>query len=565
VSHSSQSFNYFDFFEDHAPPSSLELALHHTSGSGSPGPTHSDLTAETGNLNWGVLHPEFLFGKGADIFGMEVLDTTTDTNPGSDFEPTSTGNIIPTPGSPNSPPQGNEELEEARRPRTSGVGLTVRDNGKKRLMTFPHANFRNPNPYETINLHENGPEMLMLRFDKEVCGVLSIMDGPTENPWRKFVWPLAPDSPAVYHAIAALTAFHASREKPSFRVDGMEHMRRSIRSLASNLEKMPSTTALATALLLSFAESWDQHVSTGSYHLRGTLCLVDKLRENHELHDDEIQNINLLNFLLNTWCYRAVLAEIAAPWHFPELSVLQQLRNHLEVNLEPDISQEVELNPLMGAARTLFPLIHLVAAVCIMAWNTSSNSITIICYARVLRERIDRWKPGGSFQPPEDPNSAVSDALETAEAYRYATLLHLHQAFPEIPSLSSALLSKKTLIRLSNVPIYSSVIVVQIYPLLAAGCEAYTKEDRDWVVDRWKAMANRMKIGSIDRCLEITKEVWTRRDAFLKTKNTVAVYTATPGVKDETLKIEALEPEMTVRGKLHWLSVMKDWNWEVDL
>jgi hypothetical protein len=51
-------------------------------------------------LHWGGLHPEFLFGKGANYIAMEVFDTTTDTNAELDFEPAATGHIIPTPGSP---------------------------------------------------------------------------------------------------------------------------------------------------------------------------------------------------------------------------------------------------------------------------------------------------------------------------------------------------------------------------------------------------------------------------------------------------------------------------------
>jgi hypothetical protein len=84
--------------------------------------------------------------------------------------------------------------------------------------------------YRQPEVLAGSPEMLMLRFDKQTCGILSVKDGPTENPWRTLVWPLARDSPALYHAIASMTAFHTSKEKPALRVDGMEHMRRSIRS-----------------------------------------------------------------------------------------------------------------------------------------------------------------------------------------------------------------------------------------------------------------------------------------------------------------------------------------------
>ena len=106
--------------------------------------------------------------------------------------------------------------------------------------------------YRQPEVQAGSPEMLMLRFDKQTCGILSVKDGPTENPWRTLIWPLARDSPALYHAIASMTAFHTSKEKPALRVDGMEHMRRSIRSLATGIEKMRTDTALATTLVLAF-------------------------------------------------------------------------------------------------------------------------------------------------------------------------------------------------------------------------------------------------------------------------------------------------------------------------
>jgi hypothetical protein len=131
------------------------------------------------------------------------------------------------------------------------------------------------NIYRQLEFHLASPEMLMLRFDRQTCGILSVKDGPTENPWRTLVWPLARDSPALYHAIASMTAFHMSKEKPALRVDGLEHMRLSIRLLAIGIEQMRTDIALATTLVLIFSESWDQHITTGIEHLRGAKILVN--------------------------------------------------------------------------------------------------------------------------------------------------------------------------------------------------------------------------------------------------------------------------------------------------
>ena len=454
------------------------------------------------------------------------------------------------------------------------------------------------------------PEMLMLRFDKQTCGILSVKDGPTENPWRTLVWPLARDSTALYHAIASMTAFHHAREKPALRVDGIEHMRSSIRSLASGIEKMRTDTALATTLVLAFSESWDVHISTGIEHLRGARVLVNQALTKHTKRPLNGDDLARLKFLCNTWVYMDVIARLTSIDDDDDTdfdTILAPLNGPYE-------RQSTDIDPLMGCASTLFPLIGRAANLCRKVRAVESNSIAIISQAVELKEQIEQWQPSTDLEDPEDPSCKIRDALQTAEAYRFATLLYLHQAVPEIPSLTSAQLAQETLRRLATVPLSSRIVIVQIYPLLAAGCEAYDSEARRWVEDRWLAMSQRMWIGNIDKCLVVTKEVWNRRDMAKAVKEAAKMTqrrpmmmhsesskrkfeeeqmedifsfsdmlngTSSSGSKrpmtsfsmmqpgpSQTKKnksepiIEQMDPEMTVRGSLHWVGVMKEWAWE---
>ncbi|CZR63591.1 probable acriflavine sensitivity control protein ACR-2 [Phialocephala subalpina] len=475
--------------------------------------------------------------------------------------------------------------------------------------------------YRQPEVQAGSPEMLMLRFDKQTCGILSVKDGPTENPWRTLVWPLARDSPALYHAIASMTAFHTSKEKPALRVDGMEHMRRSIRSLATGIEKMRTDTALATTLVLAFSESWDQHISTGIEHLRGARILVNQALVSHKKQNLMGDDFARLKFLCNTWVYMDVIARLTSIDDDDTVDFEQVLA---PLNMESP-NGHAEIDPLMGCASTLFPIIGRVANLCRKVRKVDSNSIAIISQAIELKEAIVQWSPPPlpSIERPEDPTSEIQHALQTAEAYRYATLLYLHQAVPEIPSWTSAQLAKKVLVYLATVPLSSRLVIVQIYPLLAAGCEAYEKEDRQWVEQRWHNMANRMWIGNIDRCWEVMQEVWARRDAAEAAKQAAAKGKQRSGAAsammhsesskrkfEEELAMEDMfsfsdmlngmsvskrqrssfsgtfspthsqqqmmerrrvhEPleeemdfELTVRGKLHWVGVMQDWEWEI--
>ncbi|KAH7311123.1 fungal-specific transcription factor domain-containing protein [Rhexocercosporidium sp. MPI-PUGE-AT-0058] len=473
--------------------------------------------------------------------------------------------------------------------------------------------------YRQPEVQAGSQEMLMLRFDKQTCGILSVKDGPTENPWRTLVWPLARNSTPLYHAIASLTAFHTSKEKPSLRVDGMEHMRKSIRALATGIENMRTDEALATTLVLAFSESWDQHISTGIEHLRGARILVNQALVSHKKRNLLGDDLARLRFLCNTWVYMDVISRLTSV-DDDESSDFDTILAPLNTSFD---SNSTEIDPLMGCAASLFPLIGRVANLCRKVRKVKTNSIAIISQAMELKEAIVQWSPPPllMIERPEDPTSEIQHALQTAEAYRFATLLYLHQAVPEIPSWTSAQLAKKVLVYLATVPLSSRLVIVQIYPLLAAGCEAYENEDRQWVEERWASMASRMWIGNIDRCWEVMQEVWSRRDAAEAARNAAEKGKMKPGMSmmvhsesskrkfEEELAMddvfsfsdmlngtssagkrqrngrslsgtfspnggmerkrvhepvdEEMDFDVTVRGRMHWVGVMKDWEWEI--
>ena len=466
-----------------------------------------------------------------------------------------------------------------------------------------------------LHLDQSSSELLMSRFNRDTCGILSVKDGQSENPWRTMIWPLAnsSDSPALYHAVHAMTAFHASKKTPSLQVEGMSHMQKSLHYLRNGIQNrsMCTETALATTLALAFSVSWDQHTLTGSEHLRGASALVDDAIIKHKQSGVTSAESDRLRFLCNTWIYMDVLSRLTTM----DGGASSNYENTI-TPLQAPTNTSHEVDPLMGCASTLFPLIGRVANLVREVRQSPSNSVKIISAATDLREAIKCWAPPAltSIEAPEDPDSATYHSLETAEAYQWATLLYLHQAVPEIPSCSSADLALKVLKHLATVPSSSRTSIVHIYPLLAAGCEFSDEENRAWIKDRWSNMMQRMLIGNVDRCWEVTKEVWRRRDAkvqheqeerehrqamsrrstgfmvpieLLKRKQTsnsregsttddCRSKTHEGGVSGESQihsligsqrtdsadTIEKLDPEKTVKGRLHWLGVMKDWKWE---
>ncbi|KAK4569663.1 hypothetical protein LTR86_003428 [Recurvomyces mirabilis] len=486
----------------------------------------------------------------------------------------------------------------------------------------------------------NSPEMLTFRFDRLTCGILSVMDGQTENPWRNLIWPLALESPALYHAVMAMTAYHSSTDVPALRVSGHEHKQASIRYIQEGIRdnSMNDQTAIATALALGFSESWDQHTASGNTHIKGAQALVKRALFEHQ--HNPLQGVELarLKFLCNAWVYMDVIARLTSvdsdesndfdnTLLFATEGPNMVMGNNALSGFGIDFGMPVDarLDPLMGCANTLFPLIGRVANLVRKVCRSQTNSPGVISAAHDLKLSLETWEPPAFIEDPEDPTCNAQHALQTAEAYRWATLLHLHQSVPELPSDTSLELAQRVLQYLATVPLASRTVIVQIYPLMVAGCEAKTMEDRQWVRDRWTAMGQRMRIGVIDKSATVTEEVWRRRDAYdaqprdrrklvataelqpARQRGAPLVRTDTgfrdadPGKtgmvfsyveadsegggsggssgggvssipRDERFPPRPKGPDKimgpmdaayTVRGHLHWVGVMWDWGWEV--
>ncbi|OQE89516.1 hypothetical protein PENNAL_c0014G06472 [Penicillium nalgiovense] len=488
----------------------------------------------------------------------------------------------------------NDDIEEIIRKSDPGPGPWN--------FTLPEGDYlhlNSPRMSENPSLPPESPEMLVLRFDKLTCGILSIKDGALENPWRTLIWPLAKDTPVLRHAIFALTAFHSGKQNPHLRLQGVKHMRQSITGLVGQIQNMRPDAALATSLALAFADTWDQHTRTCIQHLRGAKTLMCQVIASGTRGGVSDEHLDRIRFLHNTWSYMDVIARLTSlddcgPQNW-DSSIF---------DLPSDTVHDID--PLMGCATTLYPLMSRVANLIQQVRKSSSNTVSVVAQAMELKALVEQWEPPRWFEPPDDPSSEVQHSIQVAHAYRWATLLYLHQAVPEIPSEPADELAKRVLILLATVPFTSRTTIIQMFPLLAAGSEVDTDDDRKWVLDRWTTIQSRLMLGGVDRCLEVLKEVWERRDTMNANRERemgisrrsesvssgdrekmssslptdFRKYSFNGSHKGPTggrsgqptsrsarrgsalASLENIEFERTVRGKLHWVNVMAEWGWE---
>ena len=443
-------------------------------------------------------------------------------------------------------------------------------------------------------------DFLVRTFMDNTCGILSVKNGESENPWKTLIWPLTHESPALRHAIISMAAFHGSEDNRDLIVAGVTHSNQSFKGLRHDLQSgdaIKVVTSLATSLALAFSESWNETGQTaGVTHLTAAKHLVKRAKEVTWQAPVRPELMTALSFLLNTYVYIAVIARLIS---------IDEENTDFDAISSPAATPFLtnEIDPLMGCAGTLYPIIGKVTKLVGQVRKSERNTKAIMEDARYLKSMVERWEPPSSFEPVEDPTLEEQHSILTAEAYRATTLLYLHQAVPEIESEPAAVLASRALSCLAAVPITSGAVIIQIFPLLAAGCEASSPEVRAWVENRWDEMKRRMKIRNLDRCLDVTREVWQRRDnpEPFDPPDVVRgpgpqLYTVSlphleemyippleamshgyplrivdypsgspnfPGqTSPENQICQAFDRRKTVKGWAHWVMVMKSWQWE---
>jgi hypothetical protein len=382
-------------------------------------------------------------------------------------------------------------------------------------LQIPNLTFGPHTEEETDSL-----ERVASLFHQQTCQILSIYEEPSHNPWSTLIWPMVKDSKALFHAVAAMTCLQLSKSEPAMRERGLAHIQKSTQALEFELNSgtMQIETALASTIALGFAETWDlQKSPTGRDHIKGARILLQQSLSNRMFTQPTGEASARLRFLANTWIYMDVIARLTSDCTSPLNTELLSLFNTYEPYTCTD-----ELDPLMGYASTLFPIIGRVGDLVsqVRARSAKRNSPVIVSRAIELRKAIESWTPAVDLEQVENPTSNMSDAIQTAEAYRWCTFLYLQQAVPELPNLSSVgEIGQKTLVYLATISSSSHTTIIHTYPLMVAGSEAVEEEDREFVRERWRVMSRRMITGVVDRCLDITEEVWRRRDAYLVDMN----------------------------------------------
>ena len=406
----------------------------------------------------------------------------------------------------------------------------------------------------------DSPEVLFSRFREQICPMLSIATGQN-NLWQTLILPRMRSSESLPHAISAIAALHVSTLIADVQLHnhGSALIIHSIRTLNSELSRPEfGISALATILLLASWARWNDSFRLGKTHLDGAFAILRNLGSRRwylapkSSPDDPYSYM----FLTATSFRMGALSDLVQstiseekprscedfPLSLPTLTPYRQIRPFSDV-----------LDPWICCSLEFVLSIYDAAKLCYEVRMAAITTSDIITKAEALKREVERYSQDLCMILGHLSALDQQYVVHTVEAYRYAILLFLHQVMPGIFGMtSSQYLARATVSHLSRSPPSCLVTFAQIYPLFVAGCEASTKQEREWVKERWAVMAARMRVTNVDNCWKITQEVWRRRDVYRQLRSENA-----EGVVDS---IDDMDPEFSVKGRLHWAAVMKDWD-----
>ncbi|EGW33607.1 uncharacterized protein SPAPADRAFT_136778 [Spathaspora passalidarum NRRL Y-27907] len=505
-------------------------------------------------------------------------------------------------------------------------------------------------PINNSLIHTSEEQHLLFLYSEYTCHILSIKNGPRENPWRELILPKAMKYPCLYNSIASMTLFHlsgsTSAQAADMRAKGYSYMKKCVFDLLKGLSNtkpeestLPADIALVTSLNLAFIDAWYTPTTSGIAHLRGAKSMIERVLKilNMEKQDSDKECDKLvfvdkyeeqlgasqtsgklyipksIQFLFNVWIYLEVLAQMTANLNQDDkgvdlvaaITAMSQpmsksesaestpstdpftisplFDNFSSTNYTPEF-----IDPLLGCGQSLFSIMGKVANLStkIRKSKSTRNSLITISTASNLKQQLINWKPpitstDQDFPSHNDSTWDIPQCIATAESYKYATLIYLHHSVPEIPSLSSHKLAQKIFILMASIPEDSNMHVVLIFPLLVASCEAMPGEEREWCIDRWRILFEKMGIGNVERAFDIVKEVWKRKDQddSEDSKNASENNSAHSSVKENEGEgedydqlsglmavlndSESLLQTRGINSRTHWSMVMKEWGWEV--
>lgn len=318
------------------------------------------------------------------------------------------------------------------------------------------------------------------------------------NPYHSAIIPMIHAAPALLHVVQSMAAFqmHQVAKGVSLRKKAVHLL---LREADEHPQRSCSNETVLAITLLGMTESWCRYHCCNASQLLAAGSLVKATNQS-----------SLSPFVINAFRYYECVSaySLDAP----------------EPPLIPDDTADCSIDPLVGLAADLYPLLSL------LGWHIRTQcaahktfDIFHLREMQQLERKLVSWKA-----PPLD----APDARNIAQAYRLSGLISLYRTHHELfPDRDCEKLAMECLETIKAVPSESLCHLMTTLPLFLAGCEISDWESREYVLHRLQWVREHVKLDILSRITDLLYEVWRR--------------------------------QIVTNNKAYWVGIMKDIGWNL--
>lgn len=406
---------------------------------------------------------------------------------------------------------------------------------------------------------QNRPDdsVLLSYYDMVICASRTLLDDEQHNPYRHVLLPMAFNSPGLFHATLAISAYTLHLREPKFAVIALEHRQQALQALIQliNQEESDSRTMdeiLGLILMLCWYDISDRCRSSWVKHLVGFHGLLLRRRENTNMQTSLLSQ-RLQKFAHQYFIFHLVLAKatfhdpntefgniLISDFLFSTTNITSTSNSILPTSLEEILPLPIaephvmssqprldDIDLYMGFSNSLLLLIDeitsLTKAGC--SDNSTQHNLDLLTRAHRIKASIENLKERDS----EIGNSCGlidegSIIIAIAEVYRLGALLFLHEvlsnpdlAFPYhkrvfTPDERDVYMSGILDIVSSNVSTICAVATMPLWPLFLAGCCATKESDRVKVLQIFEHTEMQCRFGNVIPARMTLKALWRQQD-----------------------------------------------------
>ncbi|KAF3398488.1 hypothetical protein F1880_005762 [Penicillium rolfsii] len=327
-----------------------------------------------------------------------------------------------------------------------------------------------------------------------------------DNPYRRYVLPLAYEQIGLLYAVLGLSACHLGHlrsDKHLYETTAVNYRLKAITALGAAIRKVCSgyfsdderDGVFVTIQILLLHDIRESGISTHGAHISGALSICSQLKLDQHLTIKDERTVFFLGNLI--WL------DIIRAFSVPErlcftVALRQKLLSLCDLRFE-------EVN---GCPREL---VLIIGDILEHAKSHSSGRLSTEDFntqVQALIQKIYRWDSFRCFFPSEDPLWRY-----VAEAFRHTCILRAWRLLdPTEPASTTRIQTSVTAIldSLAHIPGTSPLIEVNVMPLFMAGADSLSPHSRHYVLLRLAEIQARSEMG-VTAPQSLLEKVWEAR------------------------------------------------------